>query len=61
MNVSDFKQMFLRPAAEHEILDGQLLVEKTTFENWLRNAKRDAKVRLLISNFAWDGEGVKVK
>ncbi len=61
INVSEFKELFLQPAAEHEILDGQLLIEKTTFDNWLRGAKRDAKVRLLIGNFRWDGDGVKKK
>jgi hypothetical protein len=61
VNVKDFKDLFLRPAAEHEILDGQLLTEKTTFDNWLKSAKRTAKIRILISNFRWDGDGVKVK
>ena len=59
LSFADLSELFLAPAAEREILDGKLLLEKTTFDEWLVKAKGEASVTILISSFAWKtGEGV---
>ena len=59
LSFSDLSDLFLAPAAEREILDGKLLLEKTTFDEWLKKAKNEASVTMLISSFSWKGgEGV---
>lgn len=58
INFGDFTDLFLRPIAEREILDGKLFMEKTTYDDWLVQAKNQASITILINNFSWDGKEV---
>src|SRR3989344_4397174 len=61
LTLADFIDLFIKPAAERELLDGKLLLEKTTFDDWFKEAKKNASVTLLVSGFFWNGDGVEVK
>lgn len=57
LNFDDFVNLFMRPVAERELLDGKLLLEKSDVNTWLKDAKTSARVTVLVSNYFWqDGE-----
>lgn len=57
----DFIDLFLKPLAEKEVLDGRLLLEKKGFDEWLMEEKTKARVVLLLGNYFWNGESVEIK
>jgi len=36
-------------------------LENKNFDDWLKNAKKQAKVVILLPGFSWNGEGVVTK
>lgn len=58
---SEFRSRFLVPLAESELLDGQLIAEKSSVSEWLTKAKQEAKVTILDSAFTWGENGVELK
>lgn len=58
LSMGDFKERILKPEAEREIITGRLFLENKNFEDWLRDAKKQAQVAILLSNLKWDGSGV---
>ncbi|HEY4523355.1 MAG TPA: hypothetical protein VJK04_00585 [Candidatus Paceibacterota bacterium] len=59
LKFEDFVNLFMRPIAERELLDGKLLLEKSDVDTWLKNAKASARVTMLISNYFWSDGSVK--
>lgn len=60
MSFDEFVNLFMRPVAERELLDGKLLLEKTNVDTWLKNAKLKARVTLLLPGYSWQNGEVKV-
>ncbi|MDP3956616.1 MAG: SurA N-terminal domain-containing protein [bacterium] len=60
MGFDDFINLFMRPVAERELLDGKLLLEKTDMATWLKNAKLQARVTLLLPGYSWQNGEVKI-
>jgi hypothetical protein len=61
LTFAEFKSRFLVPLAEMELLDGKLVVEKNSAEEWLAKAKKEAKVTFLDSAFGWGENGVELR
>lgn len=59
VSFDDFMNLFMRPIAERELLDGKLLIEKTNIDAWLTNAKLQARVTILLPSYSWNGVEVK--
>lgn len=57
----EFKELVLIPQAYREILDGRLTLEGADFNEWLAKAKQSAKVRLLLSQFEWNGSNIALR
>ena len=60
VSFDDFINLFMRPVAERELLDGKLLLEKTDVDTWLTNAKLQAHVTMLLPGFSWQNGEVKI-
>ncbi len=58
LSMGDFKERILKPEAEREIITGRFFLENKNFEDWLKDAKKQAQVVILLSNLRWDGSGV---
>ena len=61
LDVGDFKDEILVPQAEREMLSAKLFLKGKKLDDWLLQAKRDANVRVLSSQFHWVGDKVEVK
>ncbi len=55
---SDFKSDVLVPQAERDVLTGRLFLKGKKLDDWLRSAKRSARVIIFSPAFRWDGEKV---
>lgn len=53
LNLADFKNLVLIPAAEKDLLQRQLSLENKKLEDWLAAATAAARVTLLTSEFSW--------
>jgi hypothetical protein len=56
-----FRTAILRPQAMREVLDGRVYLDGKTYEEWVAQARKEARVRLLSSTYRWDGEQVRAK
>ena len=54
LNLSDFRNLVLKPQAERELLESHLFLEKTTLDKWLSNSLSRAGVRILTPEFTWN-------
>lgn len=61
VNLDDFTGLTLYPQARKEVLEGRLTLENKNFDDWLKEAKKETKVRILLNGFIWDGEKVVFK
>ncbi len=61
LKMEDFKQQILVTQAHREILEGRMLVNKESFDDWLKNTSAQARVVILLPDFYWDGERVKTR
>ncbi|MGC8775783.1 MAG: hypothetical protein ACP5QN_00490 [Minisyncoccia bacterium] len=61
LKLEDFKNEILIPQAEQDILTGRLFLENKAFDEWLKEAKKSAKVIIFNSKFNWDGEKIILK
>ena len=59
INFQDYIELFLRPVAEKEILDGKLFAENTKLDDWLAKAKGQASVIILVPGFSWENGKVR--
>ncbi len=57
--LKDYIQKELKPQAYKEILEGRMLLNNESFEEWLKLEKQKANVLILLPGYFWDGEGVK--
>jgi len=61
LNFSDFREMILAPLARQEILIGRLFLKNQTINDWMKEMKTNAKVKIFSSQFYWDGNEVRVE
>ncbi len=61
LSFADFKRIILAPQAEREILEGRLFLSGGKIGEWLKRAKSEARVIILIPGFDWNGEGVIIE
>lgn len=61
IDLSDFTSLVLVPQAHKEILQGRLFLEKVKYEEWLRNAKKDAKIFIITPEFYWQDDAVRLR
>jgi hypothetical protein len=59
VSFDDFINLFMRPIAERELLDGKLLLEKSDVISWLTRAKATASVTMLVPGYSWGVGEVK--
>ena len=50
----------LIPVAEEEILGGRLFIENKNLSEWLKENRKKARLIILLPDFSWDGEKVKL-
>ncbi len=60
LSMKDFEERILEPEAEREIITGRFFLENKNFEDWMKDAKKQAQVAILLSNLKWDGSGVVI-
>jgi hypothetical protein len=62
-SINDYTREVLVPQAEHDILQGRLFLNgsEKSFDEWLKNVKKEAKVEVFSKDFRWDGENVVAK
>ncbi len=58
LTIEEFKSEILDSEARREILQNTMSTQKEDYNAWLKNAKRQAKVIILLPGFKWDGEKV---
>lgn len=56
-----FTATILVPQAEREVLASKLFLQGTTLEQWLRDQRMQARVRVLSSTFRWDGAAIRIR
>ncbi len=61
LDLSEFESLVLVPQARKEILQGRLFLEKKNYEEWLREAKKNAKVFIVTPEFYWEESTVKLR
>lgn len=61
LTLDAFKERILIPQARLEILQARLALENINFDDWLKNAKKQARMIILIPGFSWNGEGIVIK
>ncbi len=52
-NYPQFREDFLRPQAEHDVLAGRLCLEGEKLQDWLKDARASARVAVFSSGFRW--------
>ena len=60
LSLEDFKERILLPQSYKEILQGRMTLDGTDFNNWLQNAKSDAKVAIFYPNLKWEEGQLKL-
>ena len=55
LDAADFKETILIPQAYREILEGRLTLENKNLDGWLTEARKLAKVTILMGGFTWQG------
>ena len=58
-SLAEFNNLILMPQSRREVAGEELEKQKIIFDDWLKDAKKDAVVRLLFVPYSWDGELVK--
>ncbi len=61
LSLNEFKERVLTPEALLEILQARFALENQNFDDWLKSAKKQAKVIILIPGFGWNGQGTVTK
>lgn len=59
ISYDDFKKLVLLPQARRDVLSEELESQGLNFDEWARDAKRRARVRLLFVPFHWNGERIE--
>ncbi len=61
LDLSEFESLVLVPQAQKEILQGRLFLEKKEYDQWLQDAKKNAKVFIVTPEFYWQDLTVKLR
>lgn len=56
-----FRELVLVPKAKQEILEGNLILQDGTFNDWLTDRKKEASISIFIPALYWDAGEVKIK
>lgn len=59
LDPSSFVRIILRPQAMREVISGRVYLDGKTLEQWVEDARKDARVRILSSSYRWDGGQVQ--
>lgn len=59
LNYADFKNEILIPQAERDVLAAQFFLHGKDFEDWLKEAKKSARVRVFLNGLRWEDGEVK--
>jgi len=60
ISFKDYQRIFLVPQAKRDILEGRLFIENSDLRTWLEMARKEAKVIIFTTEFAWNENGVKL-
>lgn len=61
LTAAEFKNQVLLPQAYQEILEGRMFLENKNFEEWLKTEKKNSRVIILLSEFAWSDVSVVIR
>ncbi len=61
LDLSEFESLVLVPQAQKEILQGRLFLEKKEYDQWLQEAKKNAKVFIITPEFYWQDGVVRLR
>lgn len=56
LSYNDFKQSFLVPETEREVMSGRLFLQGQNIDDWLTQQEKSAHVVIFSSEFHWDGQ-----
>ena len=59
LSMEKFNKLLV-PVAEEEILEGRLFMENKSLNDWLKGKKSEANLIILLPDFSWDGEKVRM-
>lgn len=60
MTFEEFRMLLLLPEAKREVLNDALRDESRSAESWLNDARRNARVIMLLPNLVWKNGGVEI-
>lgn len=60
LNKNDFKNEILVPQAERDLLAGHLFLENKNIEEWLKESKKNASIKIFNQKFRWTGEKIEL-
>lgn len=55
----EFNKLILMPQARRDVVRRHLEEKNQTFDEWLKDAKKLKRIRILFVPYEWDGEGVR--
>lgn len=56
-----FKELVLIPKAKQELLEGNLSLQNGSFNNWLTERKKSARVSVFVPSLYWNGEEIQTR
>lgn len=60
LNKDDFKNEILIPQAERDLLVSHLFLENKNINEWLKESKRNASIKIFNPKFRWTGEKIEL-
>ncbi len=59
-NVENFKNEILIPYTEKDILTGRLFLENKKIDDWIKEARKNASIKIFNTKFKWTGEKIEI-
>ena len=57
----EFNKLILLPQARRDVIRNHLKEKNQTFDEWLTDAKKLKRIKILFVPYEWDGERVRIK
>ena len=61
MTLAQFREEVLIPQAKQDVFKGRLFLKDKSLDEWISDAKKNARVVVLSAQFTWDGEKISAK